>query len=120
MEYLQFITGLMNTKIPTNKEISSEQLLSIAENYFNNWAKKTNIKKASQIKELSYQIQNVLNGYEQRNSIDLDILNSRSLYYCPNCNSLIPIEKFRTNKCSCGRNIDNVTKANCRVHDVLS
>lgn len=72
--------------------------------------KNINIENKAELIELSKDIQNDLNNFEESRKIDLSILSTTTVYFCRNCNQIISLDKFKRTKCSCGVNINNISQ----------
>ena len=73
--------------------------------------KKVNSPRKRKLNSKSRKILNLLDAFEKRKNIELDILTSRTIYFCRQCKSLIAIDKFHSTNCGCEKIIDSVSKA---------
>jgi hypothetical protein len=72
--------------------------------------KNINIENKAKLIELSKKIQDDLFNFEESRKIDLSILSATTVYFCRNCNQIISLNKFKRTKCSCGEDINNISK----------
>lgn len=63
---------------------------------------------------LSTEIQSDLRNFEENNNIDLSILSVTTVNFCKSCNKIISLDKFKSTKCFCDENINNI----CQIDQI--
>jgi predicted RecB family endonuclease len=74
--------------------------------------KKSNLRYLETIKHISNNLQDEVSNFEAKFKVDISsILRDIYIYTCPNCKSIISIEKFELSHCACGEKINKPSEA---------
>lgn len=76
-----------------------------------------NLKIRRRLREKSNKVNNLLDSFEIKKKIALDILVGHPVYFCKKCKSLISIDRFHSVNCICDEKINSINKTeNIIIH----
>ncbi|MCK4781498.1 restriction endonuclease [Candidatus Parcubacteria bacterium] len=76
-----------------------------------------NLKIRRKLREKSNKVNNLMDSFETKKKIALDILVGHPVYFCKKCKSLISIDRFHSVDCICGEKINFINKTeNIIIH----